>query len=158
LNIPVHEREIIPLELLIDGLCTKILRFADQFVQGVYQSGILELNIARMGIVTKDDRILSANLFLDAHGRRFGIYLGTRAEGYTVGSNALLDYNIIKTLWEDGGKFYNHGGTGRGPGKEGLIYYKSGIGAVERSSWNMFSPVLQGGIKGKLIDIRKKMG
>ncbi len=113
--------------------------------------------IGRLAYITNGDEILSMQYFICHNKRSFGIYIGTNKLGYELGANAKVFCDLAKVLVDEGISYYNIGHTSEGPGRDGLVFFKSGIGAEKTDCYAYASPVMRGKVLRHVNKIKKKI-
>ncbi len=127
------------------------MRFMDKQVMAEQISN----GIGHLAYVSRDDEIFSMAYYIFENFRSFLIFIGTSETGYDNGANAKLLHDTTETLIDQGCNLFNLGSTRDGPGKEGLIFFKKGLGAQYSETWTMVSPFLRGNILKYMTDINK---
>jgi hypothetical protein len=89
---------------------------------------LLNSNIAKLFLIKKNEEILSIQLILVTGKKAYAILHGTNTKGYKLGANAYIFYRGAEYLKSIGVTNFNIGGYST-EGKEGMIFFKTGLGA-----------------------------
>lgn len=120
------------------------IKFAIPFFDEKVICKLLMNKLARIFYAKKQDKILCTLLTISHAGRACAMLIGTNQEGYELGANALVYYCAIEKLKEEGNKIINLGPVANDSGKNGLIFFKTSLGAEKHTCLGGTSSFLQG--------------
>jgi len=116
----------------------------------------MENGLARVAYARSADEIVSMQLIIAQGRRAYALFIGTNPNGYNLGANAMVFVETMNRLHSEGFKTYNIGGTPK-VGKEGLEFFKIGLGAEKVECRGLGSPFLQGPVLKRISELYRKV-